>query len=212
MTEKIVNKDPFWLEIAREIQALSQSGLAFAQNEFEIDRYKKIESLSAKILAHCCDEPVENSLSIFSGQEGYATPKIDVRSAVIKDNKILLVKEKMDGRWAMPGGWADVGDFPSEVAIRETLEESGYNIKINKLIACFDANRSGRPLQFFHAFKIIFLCDCLEQASEHDHEILEVGFFEFDKLPPLSENRTNMKHINEVIAHLNDSNRPAAFD
>lgn len=208
----MIKKDPFWLEIARELQSMGQSGFAFANNEFDKDRYKKIQLLAAKILSEYSETSREKVEDIFNLQIGYATPKVDVRCAIVKDNKILLVKEKQDGKWAMPGGWADVGDIPSEVAIREAKEESGYKIKILKLIACFDANRGGRPLEFFHAFKIIFLCECEEKLNEHDHEILDVDFFDFDNLPELSENRTNLKHLNEIKEHLNDKLRPTAFD
>ena len=105
-------------------------------------------------------------------QPGYATPKVDVRSAVIKDGSILLVKETQDHRWALPGGWADVGDKPSEVAERETREESGYEVSVKKVIGVFDANRSGRPLEFFHAFKIIFMCELVGGEARTSNETL----------------------------------------
>ncbi len=201
-----------WLEIARQLQSLSQTGLAFSQSEFDNERYEKIAELASDIICNHTELEKDKIQKVFLNLPGYATPKIDVRSAVIKDDKLLLVKEKQDGRWALPGGWADVGDYPSEVAIRETKEESGYDIKPIKIAAVFDANRSGRPLEFFHAFKIIFLCDFLGGEAEPDKEILDVGFFDFDNLPPLSENRTNEKHINEIKKHLADSNRETSFD
>ncbi len=117
---------------------------------------------------------------------GYATPKIDVRAAVIKDGKILLVQESTDNCWAMPGGWADVGDIPSEVAIRETKEESGFDVKPKKVIGVYDANRVGGRLEFFHAFKIIFLCELIGGEARTSDETLDVKFFDFNDLPPLS--------------------------
>lgn len=206
------DKTPFWLEIARELQALSQTGLAFCQNEFDKDRYNKLNSISVRILEHHNNAEIEDCEKIFLNQPGYSTPKIDVRSAVVEDGKILLVKERQDGRWSMPGGWADVGDYPSEVAVRETKEESGYDVEPVKIVAVFDANRSGRPLEFFHAFKVIFLCKLTGGEPKHDHEILDVGFFPLDDLPPLSENRTNIKHLNEIKLHLQDINRATSFD
>jgi len=112
----------------------------------------------------------------------------------------------------MPGGWADVGDFPAAVAERETLEESGYIVKAKKLIGVFDANRSGRPLEFFHAFKLIFLCELKGGNARISDETLDVKFFNLDELPPLSENRTNMRHINEIKVHLADNSRLAFFE
>ena len=113
---------------------------------------------------------------------GYATPKIDVRAAVIKDGKILLVQESTDNCWAMPGGWADVGNIPSEVAIRETKEESGFDVKPKKVIGVYDANRVGGRLEFFHAFKIIFLCELIGGEAKSSDETLDVNFFDFNEL------------------------------
>lgn len=207
-----MEKESFWLKIARELQAMSQSGLAFSENEYDIQRYKRLNEMSAEILAKHTNLEKEDTEKKFLRLPGYATPKIDVRSAVIKDDKILLVKEIQDGCWSMPGGWADIGDYPSEVAVRETKEESGYDIVVKKLIAVFDANRSDRDLEFFHAFKLIFLCELTGGEADPDHEILDVGFFDFDDLPELSKYRTNQKFINEIRAHLADPDRETAFD
>jgi ADP-ribose pyrophosphatase YjhB (NUDIX family) len=202
-----------WLKWAREIQQLSQTGLAFAVTDYEKSRYKRLTEITAEIVEHHTDLKSEEVVKVLMAQPGYATPKIDVRAAVINDEeKILLVKEVMDKKWALPGGWADVGDIPSEVAIRESKEESGYDVKPKKVIGVYDANRDGRPLDFFHAFKIIFLCDLIGGEAATSDETVDVAFFSFDDLPPLSQNRTNEKHIIEIKQHLNEENRPAFFD
>ena len=207
------NKIPRWLKWAREIQQLSQTGLAFAITDYEKQRYKKLMEITAEIVEHHTDLKSEKVVKVLMAQSGYATPKIDVRAAVINDDgKILLVKEVMDKKWAMPGGWADVGDIPSEVAIRESKEESGYNVKPKKVIGVYDANRDGRPLEFFHAFKIIFLCDLIGGEAATSDETEDVGFFRLSNLPPLSQNRTNDKHINEIKSHLKDDKHPTFFD
>jgi ADP-ribose pyrophosphatase YjhB (NUDIX family) len=153
----------------------------------------------------------ETALESFSMQAGYVTPKIDVRGAVVQDNKILLIQERMDGHWAMPGGWADLGNAPASVAEREVWEESGYRVKAEKVIAVLDANRI-EPMEFYHAFKIIFLCSLLGGEPQISHETLAVGFFELDDLPPLSIYRTNENMLREVFAHVKDPNRRTAFD
>jgi len=201
-----------WLDWAREIQSLCQTGLAFASTEYETQRYKRLIEISAEIISSYTNFSSETLSKILMEQPGYATPKIDVRAAIIKDNKILLVQERTDNKWAMPGGWADVGDFPAQVAERETKEESGYFVKVKKLIGVFDANRSGRPLEFFHAFKLVFLCDLIGGEARTSNETKDVKFFDLERLPPLSENRTNQKHINEIVAHIKDANRQAYFE
>ena len=207
------NKIPRWLKWAREIQQLSQTGQAFAVTDYEKNRYTRLTEIVSEIVEHHTQLEKEAVSKILMEQPGYATPKIDVRAAVINDDgKILLVKEVMDKKWAMPGGWADVGNIPSEVAVREAKEESGYDVKPKKVVGVFDANRDGRPLDFFHAFKIIFLCDLIGGEAATSDETEDVAFFSFDELPPLSKNRTNKKHIDEIIAHIKDDNRPSYFD
>ncbi|HQF41482.1 MAG TPA: NUDIX hydrolase [Ignavibacteriaceae bacterium] len=201
-----------WLEIAREIQQLSQTGLAFAVTDYEKKRYERLTKITVEIIEHHTNLEKESLKKVLMEHPGYATPKIDVRAAVIKDGKILLVQEATDNCWAMPGGWADVGDIPSEVAIRECKEESGYNVKPIKVIGVFDANRNGRPLEFFHAFKIIFLCELINGEAKTSDETIDVNFFDFNNLPLLSLNRTNKKHLDEIKLHLQNPDRKTFFD
>lgn len=203
---------PRWLEWGREIQSLCQTGLAFASTDYEIQRYRRLNEIAAEIIESHTGMPREVLITGFSAQPGYATAKIDVRGAIVREGRILLVQERRDQRWCMPGGWADVGDLPSEMVAREVWEESGFEVKPRKVVAVFDANRGGRPLELYHAYKIIFLCDITGGEPRSSDETMAVDFFSFDDLPPLSLNRTNEKHLNEVRAHLGDPCRPAAFD
>jgi ADP-ribose pyrophosphatase YjhB (NUDIX family) len=206
-----VGQPPQWLVWAREIQSLCQTGLAYASTEYDRSRYGRLLELSAEII--CAHSSLERDpvVAAFLRQPGYATPKIDVRGAVIRDGKILLVREKADGCWCMPGGWADVGDVPSDMVAREVLEESGITAVARKVIGVYDANRLG-DLEFFHAFKIVFLCDDRGGDPRGSDETLEAGFFDFDLLPPLSSPRTDLRHLEEIRRHLLDPARPAAFD
>ncbi len=201
-----------WLEWAREIQALAQTGLTYAPNHYEEERNKRLLEIAAEIVSEYSTLEFKETAKVFMAQPGYATPKVDVRAAVVKDGKILLVREISDGRWSMPGGWADVGDFPAQAAEREALEESGFEVKAKKVIGVFDANRNGRPMEFFHAVKIVYLCNLIGGEAKASDETSEVAFFEFNNLPPLSENRTNLKHLNEIQAHLKNPARAAYFE
>lgn len=204
--------NPRWLDWAREIQSLAQTGLAFSTNHYDRKSFERFSDIAAEILASHSQLDPAGIRQVFSLEPGYATPKVDVRAAVIREGRILLVREKADGRWAMPGGWADVGDKPSQTAERETLEESGFVVQASRLIGAFDANRGETASVFFHAVKLIFLCDFLGGAARVSEETLAVDFFDFDSLPPLSEQRTNQRHLNEIRAHLRDPLRSAAFD
>ncbi len=204
-------KQPKWIEWAQEIFSMSQAGLTYSQNPFDIERYKRLQEITAEMIASQSELERESVLASFSMQAGYITPKIDVRGAVIRDGKILLIQERMDGRWAMPGGWAELGNAPASVAEREVWEESGYRVKAEKVIAVIDANRI-QPMEFYHAYKIIFWCRLLDGEPRTSYETLAVDFFDPHQLPPLSSYRTNESMIREVFAHLQDPARPTAFD
>ncbi len=203
---------PRWLAWAREIQALSQTGLTFAGNDYETQRYQRLAEIAAEIVAAHTGLAGERLVEDFTLQPGYATPKVDVRGAVVRDGQILLVQERVDGRWCMPGGWADVGDLPSAMVVREVWEESGFHVAPRKVVGVFDANRSGRPLELYHAYKVVFLCELTGGQARPSSETLDVGFFAFDDLPPLSANRTHPRHLAEVEAHVRDPGRATAFD
>jgi 8-oxo-dGTP pyrophosphatase MutT (NUDIX family) len=203
---------PRWLEWAREIQALAQTGLTFTENRFEMERLRRLMEIAAEMVeAHTAQER-EPLVEDFLSQPGYATPKIDVRGAVVRDDRILLVQERTDGRWCMPGGWADVGEYPSRAVAREVWEESGFEVVPCRVVGVYDANRGGVPLSFYHAYKIVYLCEILGGEANASDETAAVNFFSFDHLPTLSSFRTNEVHLAEVRAHLGDANRPTAFD
>ncbi len=203
---------PRWLEWARELQALAQTGLAFSSTGYDTQRYRRLMEIAAEITAGSTSLEAVSLARGFIAQPGYATPKIDVRGAIVRDGRILLVQERADRLWCMPGGWADVGEGPSSMVIREVWEESGFRVNPTKVIGVFDANRQGRPLEFYHAYKIVFLCDIVSGEPRGSDETLAADFFSFNELPLLSSNRTNERHLAEVFAHIQHPDRPVAFD
>jgi ADP-ribose pyrophosphatase YjhB (NUDIX family) len=200
-----------WMNWAREIFSLSQSGLTYSGNPYDTERYKRLQEITAEIIANQSEVAKESVLESFSMQAGYITPKVDVRGAVVRDGKILLIQEQADGKWALPGGWADLGNSPASVAEREVWEESGFRVRAEKVVAVLDANRI-EPFEFYHAYKLIFLCRLLEGEPRTSHETLAVDFFDLEHLPPLSIYRTNESMLREVFAHVEDPNRPTLFD
>jgi ADP-ribose pyrophosphatase YjhB (NUDIX family) len=203
---------PRWLEWAREIQALAQSGNAYAANEYQRQRYRRLAEIAAEIVSEHSDLEYPVLEDAFTAQIGYATPRIDVRAAVFRDDKLLMVRERSDGGWTMPGGWADVGDMPSRGAEREVWEEAGFRVKARKIIGVYDANRC-LPFELFHAFKIVFLCDLISGEARPSIETSEVGFFGIDEIPqPFSGQRTRQRHIDAAFAALNRPEDPTEFD
>jgi ADP-ribose pyrophosphatase YjhB (NUDIX family) len=202
-----------WLDWAREIQALAQTGLTYSQIDYDIQRYHRLEEIAAEIVASHTTLPQEAILENFRLQPGYATPKIDVRGAVIRDGKVLLVQERSDGGWTMPGGWGDVGEAPSAMVAREVQEESGYEVRVGKLVGVYDANRvPGVRMEFYHAYKLIFLCNITGGEARPSNETSAVDFFDLGHLPPLSNYRTSRQMLEEVFAHFANPARPAVFE
>jgi len=153
---------PEWLEWARRLQAIAQSGLAYEPNPYDRERYEEVRKIAAEIMAHGSGGEPAAFCELFAGQVGYATPKVDVRGAVFRGDRILLVKEREDGGWTLPGGWADVGESAAEATVREVREESGYETRAVKLLAVYDRNRHGHPPIPFHAYKLFFLCELVD--------------------------------------------------
>jgi ADP-ribose pyrophosphatase YjhB (NUDIX family) len=184
-----------WLEWATELQSIAQAGLTFTENQYDIDRYQKIRDLSVKIIHEYTDIDHTKISNLFASETGYQTPKVDVRSAVFKDEKILMVKEKVDGRWSLPGGWADVNSSVSESVKRECIEEAGATVKPKRIIAVHLANRQNDFIYPFTIYKIIVECDLIDYSFAENSETLESGFFALDNLPQLSVERNNYDQI-----------------
>ena len=207
-----MNVLPSWLHWARAIQAIARNGLTYTENPFDVERYEKLEHLAVEIFAAHTGEVYATIREWFDLQPGYATPKVDVRAACFRDGKVLMVRERRDGRWCLPGGWADVGDVPSEAAEREVREEAGYTCVARKVLGVFDTNRGGEPLAAFHAFKIIFQCEITGGEPVENHETDGAEFFARDAIPPLSGARTTPPQLAECFAHLDDPARATWFD
>lgn len=203
---------PQWLCWAREMQAIAQTSLHYVENDYQRQRFHRILELAAEITETHTWLPAAEWVGTFDTQKGYATPKVDVRGAVFQDGKLLMVREKVDGGWCLPGGWADVGDVPSEAAEREVWEEAGFKVQARRVIGVYDANRSG-PLEFFHAFKIIFLCDLMGGKATPSDETTAVAFFGRDELPEvLSGERTRPRHLEQAFAMAENPDLPTFFD
>lgn len=201
-----------WLELAQKLQSIAQSGLFYSDNQFEIERYKQIMEIAEEMISMQTGFDKDKIDHLFMSEAGHSTPKVDVRGVVFKDGKILLVKEKVDGKWTVPGGWADVGFSPSENAEREVFEESGYKVKAKKVLAVYDRNKQGHTPYIFHLYKIFFLCEIVGGESKTSYETDDIGFFDLNELPPLSTGRITQKQIERFFEHYQNPDLPTDFD
>jgi ADP-ribose pyrophosphatase YjhB (NUDIX family) len=204
--------DPQWLGWAQQLQALAQTGIAYAVNEFDRQRYEGVRAIAAAMLAAGARGETHVLEGLLSAEAGYATPKLDVRAAVFRDERILLVKERSDGRWTLPGGFADVGDSPSSAAEREVREESGYEVRAVKLAAVYDRNRHEHTPFLYHLWKLFFICELTGGAPRPSIETEAVEFFAADALPALSLGRVTPAQIGHMFEHHRDARRATSFD
>lgn len=194
--------DPQWLQWARELQAIAQNGLHFAESPYDVERYRSIQEIAAQILTTPSGLTSEQILEMFAQETGYATPKVDVRGVVFQEGQILLVQEKSDGRWTLPGGWADVNDRPSQAVEREILEEAGYRTRAVQLLALYDRSQHAHyPPYPFHIYKLFFLCEILSQEQPDYVETLGAQFFYRDALPELSIGRVTADQIQRMFRY-----------
>lgn len=204
---------PKWLKWSQRIQSIAQAGLAYSTNPFDLERYKELSRIAAEIMTIQTESEAGEVMRIFEAQSGYATPKLDVRGVVFKNNRILLVRELMDGsKWTLPGGWVDVNESPSKAVEREVREEAGVLVKAKKLLAVFDRNLRGHPPAAFHAYKLFFLCDLIAEATPDPIETAEPTFFAENALPELSLARTTEIELKRMFEHHRVPDLPTDFD
>ncbi len=183
--------EPSWLEWSRKLQAIAQNGLCYSENPYDHERYEAIRGIAAQMMAAGSGEPIEVVTGLFASQTGYATPKVDVRGVVFRDEQILLVREAQDGLWTLPGGWADPNESPSESVTREIFEEAGFTTRAIKLIAVFDrAKHAHTPLDPFTFTSFLSGVKSSPANPAQALETLEVAFFPENGIPNLSIHRT----------------------
>lgn len=204
--------EPRWLEWSRELQSVAQTGLAYARDPFDIERYEQIQRLAAQILSQHTGLDPDVTLDLLRSETGHATPKVDVRGVVARNNRVLLVRERMDSLWTLPGGWADVNETPSEAVVREIREESGYDTRAVKLLTVWDRRKHNQPASRHHAYKLFFLCELIGGNSTTSIETTESGFFAEDGIPELSTGRVTHSQIRRIFEHLRNPDRPTDFD
>ena len=204
---------PPLLEWARILQAIAQTGLAYEPRVYDVERYEQVRRIAAEMLADPERLDVDGVEGLLASQVGHATPKMDVRGAVFRDDEILLVAEAADLGWSLPGGWADIGESPSEAVEREVLEESGYRTRASKLIGLYERDRRADRPHVWHIWKAAFLCELVDDEQlPLGAETTDARFFSKDELPRLRYSRASEWQISRCFAHHDDPALATDFD
>lgn len=203
---------PKWLEWATRLQSIAQAGLTFSKDRYDLERFEQIRFLSVEIMNEFTGVSAEKIRDLFAGETGYQTPKVDIRASVFKEDRILLIREKIDRRWALPGGWADVNTTVSESVIRECIEEAGAQVIPKRIIAILLANKHNDPLLPYTVYKIFVECELISEEFRENTETVEAGFFKMDNIPELSTGRTTTEQIKMCFEARNEKLLEPLFD
>lgn len=186
--------EKLWLNWAIELQSLAQAGLTYGKDIYDRERYERIREISAEIIAHKSEIPVETVKDLFCNETGYQTPKLDTRAAIFKDDKILLVQEN-NGKWSLPGGWVDVNVSAKENAIKEVKEESGLGVTADRIIAVQDRNKHNLPQYAYGVCKVFVLCSLVGGQFEVNSETTGFDWFAMENLPELAEEKNTPAQV-----------------
>jgi ADP-ribose pyrophosphatase YjhB (NUDIX family) len=193
-----------WLDLAKRLQSIAQAGLTYGYDKYDLERYQQIRDISIEILSHHTEIPAEKVVQIFASETGYQTPKVDIRGVVFREGKILMVREGIDGNWGLPGGWADVGYTPFEIAEKEVWEEAGIRVKPLRLLAVFDKTKHQHPPDIYHIYKLFILCEDLGGEINPGMETLDARWIDRNERLPLSTPRITQEQIN-IMFEFNDN-------
>lgn len=207
---EVLNENELTL-IAQRLQALAQTGLTYTRDVYDRERYEDLMGIAERLLTARFDLPVETLQNLHKVDTGYATPKTDVRAIILHEGKLLMVQEADDEGWSLPGGWADIGDSPTEAVEREVREETGLEVKVSRLLGVWDHNQHGHPPYPWHVYKLIFLCETQGGELAVSHESLDVAYVDPDNLPPLSLTRIVPEEIHASIRSVHE-NKPTWCD
>ncbi|WP_078380425.1 NUDIX hydrolase [Sutcliffiella halmapala] len=201
-----------WLDWAKEIQAIAQAGLTYSKDVYDLERFQQLRELSIEMMAEQTDMKKEKIRTLFANETGYQTPKVDVRAVIFQEDKILLVQEREDAGWSLPGGWGDIGYTPSEVAVKEVKEEAGFDVKAVRLLAVFDKKCHPHPPSPYHVYKLFIRCEIIGGEAKSGIETTKVEFFRLNDLPPLSVDRNTESQLRCMFEFLDKPEKEVLVD
>lgn len=202
---------PQWLEWAKELQFLAQTGLTYSKDVFDIERFERIREISAEIISAQSELSLEKVKDLFCNETGFQTPKLDTRAAIFKEDKILLVKER-NGTWSLPGGWVDVNQTVKSNTEKEVEEEAGLKVEATRIIAVQDRNMHNVPPYAYNVCKIFVLCEILSGHFQPNIETTESNYFRLEELPLLAEEKNNEEQIKMCFSAYHDKNWQVLFE
>jgi len=200
------------LTLIKRLKSISDIGMLYTQNEYDKERYSEILEISYQLLHKLTGIETASLKNLYRENKDYPTAKVDIRGLITRDNKILLVKERADNKWALPGGWADIGFSPKEIIVKECKEETGLDVIPERLLAVFDKKFHPHPPQPFYVYKMVFYCKVISTIVNIGFDVLDVQYFDADDLPELSEDRILKSQLKLVFQKASATGMDTYFD
>ena len=201
------------LNLSKRINALAEIGLTYSDNPYDTERYEELRNISRQMMSGVSGQPIKTIEGLFRNEHEYKTPQVDIRAVVFNgQGHLLMVREKADGKWSLPGGWADVGFSPSEIAVKEVHEETGLIVQPERLIAVFDKKCHPHPPHLHYVYKLFIGCKLVGGKLQTAFDTLDADFFAEENIPVLSEERVTAGQIRLMFEYRRDPNKQAMFD
>ncbi len=202
-----------FVDLIKQVRSLAETGLHYQKDPYDQERYQELRDISLRMLSLVMDQPVQRLKNAFPETKGYITPNVDVRAVILnKRLELLMVKEAVDGKWSLPGGWADIGYSPKEVAVKEVREEAGYTVSAKRLLAVMDKKCHEHPADVYYVYKLFILCEVAGDRVDSHHETTDINFFPIGDLPELSLPRNNPEQIRMVYDRALDTSLEVYID
>jgi len=195
---------------ADELRAMAAIGLIYAHDPYDRTRYIRMQQIAAAMLGAATRADPPAVLDVLTLETGYITVKVGVAAAVFDTTgRVLLVQRQDNKQWAMPGGWADVGETAAEMVAREVREETGLTVRVERLLGVYDSRRRrfGHPHHLYH---LVFLCIPFAGEPIVTAETLDVRWFTADTVPALSSGHHDP--LLDAFRAWADPHMPAIFD
>ncbi|MEQ8239314.1 MAG: NUDIX hydrolase N-terminal domain-containing protein [Cyclobacteriaceae bacterium] len=196
----------------KRVEGMAKIGLSYTENPYDQERYEELKTSTHDLLAQLTNFTPTAIAENFEKLDAYPTPKVDVRGLIIKEGKVLLIQEKVDRCWSMPGGWCDIGYSPKENVEKEVFEESGYMVQAVRLLTVWDKKYHNHPPELAYVYKLNFLCDITGGSLKPGHEALNAEFFDINELPELSLPRNTKAQIQKLYQLSLNKDEQTNFD
>lgn len=123
--------------------------------------------------------------------------KVGINVAVVHNEQVLLTKRNDFEVWCLPGGHVDTGESVAQAAIRETAEETGLKVQLNRLVGIYSIPEARAWVNLI----VLFAGEPVGgEFKVQEDEVLEMEYFHIDVLP----DKLLWGHRQRILDALND--------